>query len=197
MNCHYRSLRDIIVIVILLPLPLYLSIGQNPNPDSFTPGTLNPDAPPETAQFGQLAGVWSASQQSRHPDGSWSDPIEGSEWRFYYILDGHAIQDDWISLSPEGSDLPPFLGTNIRIYNPNSKQWEIAWFDTGRRTMAHYTAKAAGDSIIMTGTESSGRKARNTFHSITDDTFYWRKEWTFDEGQSWTEVARIVCRRKS
>lgn len=166
--------------------------------EGFEPGKLNPSAPPETETLGQLAGVWIAEQITRNRDGSWSDKKTYGEWRWYYILNGHAIQDDWISLPPDDSPSknPLGYGTNIRIYNPKEKQWLMAWIDTSTRGLAIFTAVNEPGKVIMTGHETNGQRARNTFYNITKDSFDWVKEWTMDEGKTWFPVGRIHCTRK-
>lgn len=162
-------------------------------------GEIHPEAPAETAQFGQLIGHWRAEQTIRNRDGSWSDKKTHAEWRWYYILEGHAIQDDWISLSKDedsGQTAASVVGTNIRIYNPKEQQWVMAWIDKNSRRLATFTAVFENENIIMTGTDNQGRLGRNTFHNITENSFDWKKEWTSDNGETWFEVARIHCVRK-
>ena len=93
------------MIVVLTPLLLFLyhtriepgeaahAVADSAYKD-FKAGRLHPQAPPETAHMGQLAGVWQATQTARNRDGSWSDKQTKADWIWYYILDGHAIQDD-------------------------------------------------------------------------------------------------------
>jgi hypothetical protein len=164
----------------------------------FTPGKLNPAAPPETEQLGQLAGIWEAEQVKRNRDGSWSEEKSKAEWRWYYILDGHAIQDDWISIEATNDSAKIYrpVGTNIRIYNAEEKQWHMAWIDKTNRRLASFSAVYEDGKIIMSGQNAKGRQIRNTFFNITRDSFDWKQEWTFDKGQSWVEVAKIRCTRK-
>ncbi len=102
----------------------------------------------------------------RNPDGTWSDEKTHALWRWYFILDGHAIQDDWIKLE-EGNRA--VVGTNIRIFNPEEEQWQMAWIDTTNRRLATFTAVSEGDTIVMTGHNAQGRMVRNTFSNITGE----------------------------
>ena len=173
--------------------------GIRRSSNNFNPGQLNPNAPPETEQYGQLAGVWEAEQAVINPDGTWPEKTTRAEWRWYYILDGHAIQDDWFSLettADSSQELQP-VGTNIRIYNPGDKKWHMAWIDKTNRRLAIFTAVQQDGKIIMSGTNAKGREIRNTFFNITGKAFDWQQEWTFDQGKSWVVVTKIHCRRKS
>ena len=182
-------LRNSLIISAIMILSLSI-LGQ----ERFDPRRLNPDAPKETEQFGQLAGIWNAEQNVRNKDGTWSDETTRGEWRWYYILDGHAIQDDWF-----GADTTSrfqWVGTNIRIYNPEERQWNMAWIDKNNRRLATFTATQVNERIIMEGTNAKGRQIKNIFSNINEKSFDWSQQWTFDGGGTWLEVARIHCRRK-
>ena len=173
-----------------------LSEKNEQNRNLLKVGKLSPDAPPETKLMGQLAGLWDAEQTIIGKDGKWSSGRRSKGiWRWYYILDGQAIQDDWISI--DSLDQQKTVGTNIRIYNPDEKLWYMAWIDKTHRRLATFTATSDKGNIIMDGTNSNGRHIHNIFFNIKPDTFDWKQEWTFDKGKSWVEVARIHCTRKT
>jgi hypothetical protein len=117
-----------------------------------------------------------------------------AEWRWYYILDGHAIQDDWFSV--DSTNNLQWVGTNIRIYNPEENQWHMAWIDKTNRRLGTFTATYENGTIIMKGTNTKGRQIKNIFSNITKKTFDWTQQWTFDGGKSWVEVTKIRCTRK-
>ena len=169
----------------------------------FDPGSRHPEAPPETEQFGRLAGVWDVEMSVRKDDGSWPEPGQGKrvEWRFRYILDGWAIQDEWIAPPPDVSteDDQRQLGTNIRIYDPKAGHWDSAWISNTQQKVSTFEAVAEeSDRIVMTGTHASGRPSRVTFYDITDDRFEWRMELqgVGEDPEAWTEVARIHAEKK-
>lgn len=150
----------------------------------------------ETLVLGQLVGTWRADQEILQPTGEWKKAPAESEWRFYYILGGQGIQDDWTSTSVDADGVETkTYGTNIRIYNPEKKHWEMAWLDTNNRSLGIFTAKRLNGALIMEGHNAKGREVRNTFHDIGKNEFRWKQEWTFDEGKSWVTVSRIHCTR--
>jgi hypothetical protein len=153
---------------------------------------LNPDAPAETELFGQLVGIWDAEQISMNKDGTWGDP-KHSIWKWYYILDGHAIQDNWITIDSFRNEAT--VGTNIRIYNFEENRWYMAWIDKTNRTLATFTATNQDGMVIMDGTNAKGRHIRNTFFNISNNEFDWKQEWTFDESKTWIVVTKIHCTR--
>jgi hypothetical protein len=114
---------------------------------------LNPEAPPELPQLDRLVGIWEATQQVRNRNGSWSKKKTNADLIWYYVLNGHAIQDDWISpaLDKTESGSSRIYGNNIRIYNPAKQQWEMAWIDMKSRKVANFTAVEEDNKIIMSG----------------------------------------------
>ena len=141
------------------------------------------------APFNQLLGTWEVTQSVLNQDGSWSVKPQHYRWKFYPILAGEAVQDDWITVDSTGQET--VAGTNIRIFNPEENQWHMAWIDKTVRHTAVFTAKNEDGKVLMSGTNARGRNIRNTFYNITENSFEWQQEWTFDEGQSWVAVARI------
>lgn len=162
-------------------------------------GTPSPDAPPETAQFAFLVGEWSCTTRNLAPGGKLR-PGPDATWTGYYILDGWAIQDDWVSTGRDGK---PFHGTNIRSFNPETGRWDNRWLPSGTLRWKHYEAEKVGETMVMTGGEGVDGKGRvyvdrNTFYGITDEAWRWRKDRSFDGKKSWIGgVALIDCRAAS
>jgi len=157
----------------------------------------HPDAPPETAQFAFLVGRWDCTIRSMKPDGSGYS--EGrATWTGRFILGGWAIQDVWESVQPDGSR---FYGTNIRSFNPKTRKWDNRWLPSGSLQWSYYQAEKVGDTMVMTGGEgvdAAGRAYldRNTFSQIGPQAWRWRKDRSFDGGETWVEgLAHIEARR--
>lgn len=159
------------------------------------PSGLNKDAPIETAQLAPLIGTWEAERYIRQRDGSWSSPTK-AVWHWYYILDGHAIQDDWIMVADSTKTLQP-IGTNLRIYNSAKKHWEMTWIDKNARSVLFFSATESDGKIVMNGKNAKGQQVRNTFSNISGESFQWQQEWTMDGGNSWFVVVKIDCRKRS
>lgn len=169
--------------------------SENPY-ENFRPGQLNSAAPAETEQFGQFVGIWRAYKRTRQQDGTWSPDTVTADWIWYYVLDGHAIQDDYIlpPMEVKTDEGQRFFGTNIRIFNTKEKQWEMAWMDRINREVATFTATKEGDSLVMQGVVR-GREVRNIFYNIEPHSYDWVQKWTFDKGQTWLPVVEIHCER--
>lgn len=163
--------------------------------DSIHTQTQSDKAPPETSQFGQLVGKWAISDSGLNAEGKWQDG-NGADWNFYWILGGTAIQDDWIS---PGMDTPKpeagrQYGTNIRIYNPKTSQWEMAWAANTSSRVDNFAATWVEDKLVMTG-QPGGTETRITFYNITDQQFSWKMERLIED--QWKEIYRIQAQRKT
>jgi hypothetical protein len=172
-----RSFRLPVLLLALLALP---AVGAGRS-------TLNPAAPKETAQFRFLVGNWDCKTRFMKADGK--SYAEGTaRWNGYYILDGWAIQDDWISAQPDGTE---GHGTNIRSFNPKTGKWDNRWLPAGSLQWKYYQSEQVGDTMVMTGGEGKDARGeyvdRNTFYDIAQDSWSWRKDRSYDGGKSWVE----------
>ena len=193
-------MRKTAVAAAVSLLTTVFALQPSPSPAHKAPtagfGSLSPDAPSETAQFAFLVGDWHCKTSGRRPDGSIENGPDAT-WTGYYILGGWAIQDDWVSPQPDGKS---FRGTNVRSFNPEVGKWDNRWLAAGSQKWKYYGAEKVGDTMVMTGGEGVDRQDRpfidrNTFHEITDNSWKWRKDRSFDGGETWVEgVAFIYCR---
>ena len=147
----------------------------------------------ENDHFAPLLGSWLVSGRSLSPDGkTWTDNPHPALWRFYRILNGHAIQDDWTSPAPHIVDdkSTRTYGTNLRIFSTTKGHWEMTWIDSTRQVVLSFTATSTPDRIIM---NSVGRNPprRNIFDNLSPEGFSWRQEWTFDDGETWVPVSYL------
>ena len=182
-----KTLNKVLLRVCIL-LMIVVSVACNSNHDNGTT-KLNPNAPPETAILGQLVGTWDIDQSIINKDGTWGGRKRHAIWKWYYILDGQAIQDDWILI--DSLNNKHVAGTNIRIYNPKEKQWHMAWIDKTVRRLATFTATNDSGTVVMNGHNAKGQQIKNIFYNIKENEFDWRQEWTLDDGESWITVTKI------
>jgi hypothetical protein len=188
MNIFKKILQSGLIILLFIFATACNQHNNETNSNTFSNSNLNPAAPPETEILGQLAGMWNAEQTILNRDGAWGEP-KYSKWKWYYILDGQAIQDDWIALDSLNNE--QVIGTNICIFNPEENKWHMAWIDKTNRRLAAFTARNKEATVIMDGTNAQGRHIRNTFFNILENEFDWNQEWTFDDGNSWVIVTKI------
>lgn len=157
-------------------------------------------APPELAHWETMIGEWSTTEEGLKPDGSAWEPSKGADWNFYWSFDGWGIRDDYTSppMSEAVEDESKRQrGTNLRIYNPEKKQWVMTWLTIASQEPATFTAISTDDEIVMLSTVANpqGFWGRITFFDMTEDSFEWKLEWSKDK-ESWFEVYRIHGTKK-
>ena len=181
-KCQIRYLIGIVSIL--------LAAAANAT-ESIKSQSLNPKAPKETTHFGRLVGNWLIKDQSIDKKGAWQQG-SGANWNFYWILGGSAIQDDWISPSmdkptPKGGRQ---YGTNIRIYNPKSKLWEMAWTSNTGQKVDTFEAVGSDSSIVMNG-DYNGAPTRITFFDISEKRFSWKMDKQDKQSKQWSTIYKI------
>lgn len=136
-------------------------------------------------QFGRYLGDWNIQDWQRDADGNWVEQ-KGARWNFVCVGDGIAIQDFWM---PNTGG----VGTNLRMYNPASESWDIAWTASGLPGFTHINAKEDDEgNIVMHYVSPPQNPARRiTFFAPTEDGWDWVLEISTDNEKTWTPVYKI------
>ena len=135
--------------------------------EALTSEGKNIALPEEFNYFGKLIGSW----QIDYIDNSDSRLIKG-EWHFSWVLEGMAIQDVII--------LPGFeCGTTLRVYNPGSCAWDVAYCFTGK--IIRLEAKKQDDRIVLTNIEDERKKW--VFAKIEENSFHWQDVTVKNDGE--------------
>ncbi len=144
------------------------------------------------AQFGRYVGDWTIEDEGLQQDGVTWQSGNGARWNFTCVGDGIAVQDFWMPNGAAGAP-PPGVGTNLRVYDPASEQWEITWTATAQPGYTHIRAKQndAGDIVMHWVTPEQTPPRRIIFFTPTDEGWNWVMEMSFDAGETWTPVYKI------
>lgn len=144
------------------------------------------------AQFGQYLGSWDINDSQLAADGTgWSDG-GGARWDFVCVGNGTAIQDFWMPNSGG-------VGTNLRIYQPETNSWDVAWAVTKQPGMTLISASEDADTgnIVMHYKSPIPNPLRRiTFFPAEKDSWKWHLEQSRDEGKTWLAVYRISATRR-
>ena len=157
------------------------------------PALLAQPAGLEQLEF--FIGKWDLKTTDVRPDGSFATGRARSEVR--YILDGHAIQDDFLMLGEDDSII--FRGTSIRSYNPRTGKYQIVWIMPGIRGITDINAEWKDDRLVSTGKGYDGSGEfleRFEYYDITQDSYSFKMDRSYDGGKSWIEnFSRIEAKR--
>ena len=148
----------------------------------------------ENSVMKKMLGKWEITDSSLNQQGQWQAG-NGASWHFYTILNGYAVQDDWVApaLDKPEPEAGRQYGTNIRIFNPKENRWEMAWASVKGQQVDTFTAIEQDGAIIMSG-QFNGNTSRITFYNIEANKFDWKLELQ-QANETWLEVYRIQGKR--
>jgi hypothetical protein len=147
--------------------------------------------------YAKLLGAWDVEARDRTDNGSVQ--VTHGEWFFARTLEGRAVQDVWIA--PDRAHRHPTMprvanryGTSVRTFDPNTRTWQVTWFNpvTGAFDVLH--TRMDGDRIVQEGMQD-GRRIRWIFQEITARSFYWTGEAQLPDG-SWRLDVEFFGRRR-
>ncbi len=157
-------------------------------------GKLNPAAPSELMDFGQLVGMHSCLSYTKNQKGEWKSP-EKIIWRWKYIMNGLAVQDE--TLKPDGSH-----SGSIRAYDADSLTWRVHYYTNVRPsvTLSVWTGGKVdnGDIVLYKNSRAPNGKEgyfRLTFADIKVESFEWIGEWVDKAETTSFPTWKISCKR--
>lgn len=146
--------------------------------------------PPEDDLWGKLIGEWNFEWV----DHNQSRTVRG-EWIFSRVLEGRAIQDVFICPSRATRETDPQpdgeYGTTLRIYNPKTRRWDVAYGCTG--CITRLEAAKEGEKIVLT--EIFKKERRWVFSEIENDSFHWQDMHVQEDG-AWHIDADLCAKRR-
>ena len=106
----------------------------------------------------------------------------------------------WIAPTREKrqADGPRFAnryGTSVRTFDPNTRKWQVTWFNPVTGAFDVLCTRIDGAGIVQEGMRPDGRRMRWTFQEITATTFHWTGEGQLPDG-SWQLEAEFFGRRR-
>jgi hypothetical protein len=106
---------------------------------------------------------------------------------FWQAMDGYANVDENFFAKPGG----PFRGVTVRLYDPNTAEWAIWWFD-GRKPSADLDSPVRGRFVNGIGTfyaddtlRDKPIRVRYIWSGITTTAAHWEQAFSPDGGKTW------------
>lgn len=153
----------------------------------------------ELERFAFLAGRYRCEAKLKLPGGDWQ--MFGATWEGRWILNGHALADEYMMFSAEGDLL--VLGLNIRAYDDANKRWNIKWLDAlsgrwtdlGTEELGGVQFDGASVSYVFREPMVGHALTRATYTVVSDKHFTWKGE-SSEDGTAWTEFMVLECERE-
>jgi hypothetical protein len=172
------------------------------NPQDFASVLISsersPDIDSSSDIYAPMLGSWKLKVVDHSEDGS-SSTYSGN-WIFSRVLEGRAIQD--IFVCPGFSDrfagmlkMKNRYGTTMRMFDLQTHQWHIDWFNPVSGRHDHLTARVEGDRIIHECPEKDGLEMKWVFENIEKNSFHWSGYESGDEGKTWKLSSEFFASR--
>jgi hypothetical protein len=153
----------------------------------------------ELERFAFLVGRYRCDARLKLPTGEWQ--TFGAIWEGRWILNGHAIADEYMMFGADGELL--VLGLNLRAYDAANNQWNIKWLDalSGRWTnlgppeLGGVQFEGTSLSYLFKEPMMPHAHTRATYTNISETHFTWKGEAS-EDGETWTEFMVIECERE-
>lgn len=184
-------------ITLLLILVTSFTFAQGEyEPTTLDPyGVQNPKAPKQLADYKPMIGICDCDSQRRNPDGTWGKAVKMT-WKFKYIMNGMAIQDETIKADGKHSG-------SIRQFSKDSLKWFVHYYASSTPTPALSAwkgGKKADGSMVLykpqkapNGTDGFSRL---TFFDITDKGYKWIGEWVDPTEKVVFPFWKITCTKR-
>jgi len=158
-------------------------------------GRLNPKAPIQVKDFEPMIGQCNCTSITRKSDGNWNAP-ETMIWRFKYIMNGMAVQDE--TLKEDGSH-----SGSIRQFITDSSKWYVHWYSANTPSKSLPTWKGSNKQdgkIVLYKSQKAPNGAdgffRLTFYDMSKSGYKWIGEWTDKTEKIIFPTWKIDCVRK-
>ena len=176
-------MRVLISAVLLIGGIGYLAFAQDSKEEAQQ---MPPMGPPEQMQeIAYLVGTWDADTKILM-DPSTGEWIDNKAVSVYEYVAGGACMQMTYSSKMMGME---FHGVSMSAYDREMEQWQETWIDNMSGRITHYTGNYAEGNLVMTGESMAmGKKtlSRMTVTDITDTTFNWKMETSYDDGTTWS-----------
>lgn len=185
-----------IIFILFLCCGFTAFAQYNYEPTSEYPfGQLNPEAPQQVKDFEPMIGECECESISRKADGNWNE-AENMIWRFKYIMNGTAIQDE--TLKEDGSH-----SGSIRQFIQDSAKWYVHWYSakTPSTTLPTWEGNKTEDDKIVLYREQKAPNGydgffRLTFYDMSETGYKWIGEWVDKTETVVYPTWKINCTRR-
>lgn len=161
-------------------------------------GKASPNAPAALSRFAFLVGKWRCEARVRAAEGGWQT-LPGT-WNGRFILEGHAIADEYRMTDPSGKLL--VLGMNLRTYDAAKQTWNMKWLnalagrwvDLGPEELGGVSLDGRSITYVLEEPVAAHAYTRATYTDISEKHFTWRGEKS-DDGKTWSEFMVVEAYR--
>ncbi|WP_298899094.1 hypothetical protein [uncultured Psychroserpens sp.] len=168
---------------------------NNNDPYNYDYGMINPEAPKQTIEFGQLVGLWDCVSKDLVKDENGNEKWYTNKafWKWEYILGGHAILNNWWQEDNSPNAVTKeYFASGVFIFNPETALWEITVMNSRpHKLSSQFQGNRMDDNLKISDTTKTWQI---TFHNITNDSFQWKYDIVTEEG-NWKTLSEISAKK--
>lgn len=187
-----KQLIVVLGLAIAMPSSLWAQYDYEPS-KKYPFGRPNPEAPAQINDWAEMIGECECDSELRNPDGSWK-PVEKMTWRFKYIMNGFAVQDE--TLKPDGANTG-----SIRQFIADSSRWYVHFYSNSGPTasLPTWEGNRKDGKIVLykdqTAPNGMEGKFKIVFYDMSESGFKWEGAWVNADETIVYPTWKINCER--
>ena len=185
-----------IALLMLLASALTQAESYRYEPSAQNPfGQPHPDAPKQIKQFAPMIGIADCSSEARLDPNTWATPIDMT-WRFKYIMNGMAVQDETLKADGQHSG-------SIRQFDSETKQWIVHYYNSSQiaKTLPAWQGGLQDDRIVLLREQKAPNgmdgSYRLTFFNMQENGYQWIGEWINPDASIVYPTWKINCKKRT
>ncbi|WP_395376798.1 hypothetical protein [Marinicella sp. W31] len=184
------------IVLFLLTIPLFVEAQEYP----YEPSTQHPDGKPhpqasaQIKQYAPMIGLADCTSETRLDQNTWAEPIDMT-WRFKYIMNGMAVQDETLKADGKHSG-------SIRQFDSETQQWFVHYYNSSQipKTLPAWQGALQKDKIVLLREQKSPNGLdgfyRLTFYNIDGTGYQWVGEWVDSNETIVYPTWKINCKKR-
>ena len=185
-----RITTVVMFLLVCISLPAQYDYEAS---EKYPFGQAHPDAPEQIKDFEPMIGVCKCESLTRKRDGTWAEPEE-MIWRFKYIMNGMAVQDE--TLKPNHS-----YSGSIRQFFPEEGKWFVHYYSHLKpsKILPAWEGEKADGKIVLYREQKAPNGMdgfyRLTFYDMSEKGYKWVGEWVSQDESISFPTWKIDCKR--
>ncbi|MEZ4944480.1 MAG: hypothetical protein R2804_03040 [Cyclobacteriaceae bacterium] len=159
-------------------------------------GRPNPEAPEPIKDYKMLIGLSDCKSLTRNNEGEWRKDSVDVIWRFKYIMNGMAVQDESLKADQVHT-------SSIRQYDNKEGKWYVTFYSSAlpSKSITAWEGGMKGEEMIL----YKEQKAPNgmdgffkiTFYDISEKGFNWKGEWVDKDEKFIYPTWHLFCTKRN
>ena len=164
--------------------------------EAYPFGRPNPDAPEQIKDYQDIIGLSDCKSLKRDSQGEWLKDSVDVIWRFKYIMNGMAVQDESLKADQIHT-------SSIRQYDKDAGKWYVTFYSSAApsSSLTAWEGGVKNDEMILYKEQQAPNGMEGfykiTFYDISKKGFNWRGEWVDPEEKFVYPTWYLFCTKRN